>query len=57
MVLARALVEKEKEMDKSYDPETGYVLPEIPLHKARQIMTRADLCVLVLVIPALSAHH
>jgi len=29
-------------MDNSYDPETGYILPEIPLHKARQIMTRAD---------------
>ena len=45
MVLAKALVEKEKEMEKSYDPETGYILPEVPLHIARQIMTRADLCV------------
>jgi len=43
MVLAKALVEKEKEMEKSYDPETGYILPEVPLHIARQIMTRADL--------------
>lgn len=42
LVLAKALVDKEKEMDKSYDPETGYILPEIPLHEARQIMTRAD---------------
>ena len=42
MVLARALVEKEKEMEKTYDPEIGHILPQIPLHKAREIMTRAD---------------
>jgi hypothetical protein len=42
MVLAKALVDQEKEMDKTYDPEHGHILPEIPLHKARQIMTRAD---------------
>ena len=42
MVLAKALVDKEKEMDTSYHPERGHVLPEIPLHEARQIMTRAD---------------
>ncbi|KAJ9294446.1 hypothetical protein DTO271G3_7021 [Paecilomyces variotii] len=42
MVLAQALVEREKEMKKIYDPEGGYILPEIPLHEARQIMTRAD---------------
>ena len=42
MVLAKALVEKEKEMGSSYDPEKGYTLPQIPLHEARQIMTRAD---------------
>lgn len=42
MVLAKALVEKEKEMHVSYDPEKGHILPEIPLHKAREIMTRAD---------------
>lgn len=42
MVLAKALVDKEKEMEKTYDPERGHILPEIPLHKARQIMTRAD---------------
>ncbi len=29
-------------MEPLYDPEIGYVLPEIPLHEARQIMTRAD---------------
>ena len=42
MVLAKALVEREKEMESSYDPKIGHVLPEIPLHEARQIMTRAD---------------
>ncbi|KAE8390507.1 hypothetical protein BDV23DRAFT_172319 [Aspergillus alliaceus] len=42
MVLAKALVDKEKEMEKIYDPERGHILPEIPLHKAREIMTRAD---------------
>ncbi|KAJ6004943.1 hypothetical protein N7540_012742 [Penicillium herquei] len=41
MVLAKALVEAEEEMD-IYHPELGHVLPEIPLHKAREIMTRAD---------------
>ena len=42
MVLAKALVDKEKEMEVTYDKETGHILPEIPLHEARQIMTRAD---------------
>ncbi|EFQ98104.1 hypothetical protein MGYG_01142 [Nannizzia gypsea CBS 118893] len=42
MVLAKALVDLEKEMDKTYDDEEGHILPELPLHKARQIMTRAD---------------
>lgn len=42
MVLAKALVDQEKEMEQTYDPEQGHILPEIPLHKARQIMTRAD---------------
>ncbi|KAF4539773.1 ATPAse domain prokaryote protein [Lasiodiplodia theobromae] len=42
MVLAKALVDQEKEMDKTYDPEKGHILPQIPLHKAREIMTRAD---------------
>jgi hypothetical protein len=42
MVLAKALVEKEKEMESSYDPKHGHMLPSIPLHKAREIMTRAD---------------
>ena len=42
MVLAKALVDMEAEMESTYDPEGGHVLPQIPLHKARQIMTRAD---------------
>ncbi|KAI1419491.1 hypothetical protein F5Y12DRAFT_793724 [Xylaria sp. FL1777] len=42
MVLAQALVDKEAEMDKTYDAETGHVLPSYPMHKAQQIMTRAD---------------
>lgn len=42
MVLVKALVDKEKEMKSTYDPEVGHILPSIPLHEARQIMTRAD---------------
>ncbi|KAI1325571.1 hypothetical protein F5Y16DRAFT_377640, partial [Xylariaceae sp. FL0255] len=42
MVLAQALVDKEEEMEKTYDPETGHVLPSYPMHKAQQIMTRSD---------------
>jgi hypothetical protein len=42
MVLAKALVDKGEEMVKTYDPETGHILPQIPLHEAREIMTRAD---------------
>jgi len=42
MVLAKALVEKEKEMEKTYDPQKGHVLPQIPHHEARYITTRAD---------------
>lgn len=42
MVLAKALVDREKEMETSYDPEKGHVLPQMPLHEARQVMTRAD---------------
>ena len=38
LVLASALVDEST----SYDPEKGHCLPEIPLHHARQIMTRAD---------------
>ncbi|KIW35087.1 uncharacterized protein PV07_01807 [Cladophialophora immunda] len=42
MVLARALVEREKDMESSYHDEHGHILPQIPLYIARQIMTRAD---------------
>ncbi len=42
MVLAKALVDQEKEDEKTHDPEQGRLLPQIPLHKAREIMTRAD---------------
>ena len=42
MVLAKALVDQEAEAEKTYDPEKGHILPQIPLHKAREIMTRAD---------------
>ncbi|KAK3376780.1 hypothetical protein B0T24DRAFT_619685 [Lasiosphaeria ovina] len=42
VVLATALVDKETEMDSTYDPELGHVLPSFALHKAQQIMTRSD---------------
>jgi hypothetical protein len=42
MVLARALVKAQDEMEVSYDAIKGHKLPQIPLYKARQIMTRAD---------------
>ncbi|KAL2827081.1 hypothetical protein BDW59DRAFT_171607 [Aspergillus cavernicola] len=42
MVMAKALVDREKTMEKIYDTERGHILPEISLHEARQIMTRAD---------------
>jgi hypothetical protein len=42
MVLANALYKKGLEMEKTYCPEQGHILPEFPLHEARYIMTRAD---------------
>ncbi|KAF2267786.1 hypothetical protein CC78DRAFT_456403 [Lojkania enalia] len=42
MVLANALYKQSLEMDKTYDPVKGHILPEFPLHIARHIMTRAD---------------
>jgi hypothetical protein len=42
MVLAKALVDREQDMEKTYDDEQGHILPEMPLHEARQVMTRAD---------------
>lgn len=29
-------------MESIYDDEHGHILPQMPLHKARQVMTRAD---------------
>jgi hypothetical protein len=43
MVLAQALVAAEAEMENTYNPDDGsHIIPQIPLHTARQIMTRAD---------------
>lgn len=42
MVLAKALVDQEKALGASYHEEHGHLLPQIPLHRAREIMTRAD---------------
>jgi hypothetical protein len=42
MVLAKALVQRSKELDTIYDEKQGHILPQIPLYIARQIMTRAD---------------
>ena len=42
MVLAKALVDKEQESGGGYDPQHGHRLAQIPLHEAREIMTRAD---------------
>src|ERR1700694_4627391 len=36
MVLALALVDAETEIS-TYHPELGHILPEIPLHKAREV--------------------
>ncbi|KAF2151043.1 hypothetical protein K461DRAFT_279818 [Myriangium duriaei CBS 260.36] len=42
MVLAKALVDAESSLSTTFHPETGHVLPSLPLHEARQVMTRAD---------------
>ena len=44
MVLAKALVDQEKRMigKGTSQPGQGQLLPQIPLHEAREIMTRAD---------------
>ncbi|KKZ67795.1 hypothetical protein EMCG_06561 [[Emmonsia] crescens] len=42
MVLAKELVDREKDMETTYDSEKGHILPQMPLHEARQVMTRAD---------------
>ncbi|KOS17724.1 hypothetical protein ESCO_002754 [Escovopsis weberi] len=42
MVLALALVDKEEEMAKTYDPIEGHLLPSFPFHVAQELMTRCD---------------
>ncbi|KAK9774368.1 hypothetical protein AB5N19_06718 [Seiridium cardinale] len=42
MMLAQALVDKEDDMEKTYDEVTGHVLPAYPMHISQQIMTRSD---------------
>ncbi|KAI5922999.1 hypothetical protein F4810DRAFT_701438 [Camillea tinctor] len=42
MVLVQALVDKEKEMERTFDPKTGHILPSFPMHKAQEVMTRSD---------------
>ena len=42
VVLAKALVARENDMEMTYDPAQGHILPQIPLYKAREIMTRGD---------------
>ena len=44
MVLAKALVDQENAVKEAENPppEIIHLLPQIPLHKAREIMTRAD---------------
>lgn len=42
MVLAQALVDQEQEMDRTYCPEQGHLLPQLPMHLAQQTMTRCD---------------
>jgi hypothetical protein len=42
MVLAQALVDRESEMEQTHDPLVGETLPTFPMHKAQEIMTRAD---------------
>ncbi len=42
MVLAQALVAAEQEQELSHTADGSHNIPQIPLHIARQIMTRAD---------------
>jgi hypothetical protein len=42
MVLANALYKASLAMEITYSPEKGHILPQIPLHRARFIMTRSD---------------
>jgi hypothetical protein len=42
MVLANALYKSNLDMETTYSPTIGHILPSIPLHRARFIMTRSD---------------
>jgi hypothetical protein len=42
MVLARQLYIMQLEMDTLYHEQDGWYLPQIPLHRARFVMTRSD---------------
>ncbi|OAQ71758.1 ATPase domain-containingprotein [Purpureocillium lilacinum] len=42
MVLAQALVDKEGDMERTYDPVVGHLLPSYPFHIAQELMTRCD---------------
>ncbi|UNI17633.1 hypothetical protein JDV02_003961 [Purpureocillium takamizusanense] len=42
MVLAQALVDKEADMERTYDPVIGHLLPSYPFHIAQELMTRCD---------------
>jgi hypothetical protein len=42
MVLANALYKSSLALSTTYDPTSGHILPAIPLHRARFIMTRSD---------------
>lgn len=42
MVLANALYKQSLEMETTYDEKEGHILPKIPLHRARFVMTRSD---------------
>lgn len=42
MVLAQALHTLQQTMDTTYDPSLGHILPSLPLHRARFLMTRSD---------------
>ncbi|KAK5995491.1 hypothetical protein PT974_03899 [Cladobotryum mycophilum] len=42
MVLAQALVDKEEELNNTYDPVVGHLLPSFPFHIAQELMTRCD---------------
>lgn len=42
MVLIKFLVEKELEQGTTYDAKKGHILPQLPLYRARQVMTRAE---------------